>query len=285
MNIFNIWWVNVIFYLIFAVIFTQFFKVATKTSKKDGALIVGLEFLAGIFILLVSPFFEFKFPTDWKAYLFLGLSIIFYAIADRLSTTVRRGIEASSYNILQQISTVFMIIVGLVFFKEPFVWNKILGAILIIFSNIFIFYKKGKFKVDKYIILGIIGQLSFSIAMFLDVNISDNFNLPMYISITLMVPALLIFLFERPKLKEIRSEFTDGNFKALLITAISWGLMIVSQLRAYQFGNITIVSPLCAITVILNVISGYVFLKERDNLLNKIIAGILIIISVILIRL
>lgn len=38
------------------------------------------------------------------------------------------------------------------------------------------------------------------------------------------------------------------------------------------------------LTVILNVIVGYLFLNERDNLLRKIISAILIIISIILIK-
>lgn len=91
-------------------------------------------------------------------------------------------------------------------------------------------------------------------------------------------------IFERIKPIEIRNEFINGNKKAIIITALSWGIMIVSQLRAYQLQNVTIVAPLCALTVILNVMVGYLFLKERDNLLRKIIAASLIIISVILIK-
>ena len=60
--------------------------------------------------------------------------------------------------------------------------------------------------------------------------------------------------------------------------------MIVCQLRAYQLGEATSVAPLCALTVIGNVIVGYVFLKERGNLWKKIIAAMLILISVFLIK-
>lgn len=56
------------------------------------------------------------------------------------------------------------------------------------------------------------------------------------------------------------------------------------NLRTYQLGNVTIVAPLSALTVMLNVIVGYLFLRERDNLLKKIIAAILIIISIVLIK-
>ena len=121
--------------------------------------------------------------------------------------------------------------------------------------------------------------------MFTDVNISDNFNLPFYVALTLIIPSMLIMIAERIKPSEIKDEIVNGNKKAILITGVSWGIMIVAQLRAYQLGNVSVVAPLCALTVITNVIIGYLFLKEKESLLKKLIAAILIIISIILIRL
>lgn len=280
----NNWLLYVLLYLVLATVFTQFYKISTKTLKKAGALTVLLQLTAGVTSLFLCPFFEFKIPTDINVYIMLGLSIIFYAISDRLNTTVRSGIEASTFSMLKQLSTTFMIFAGLLFFKEEFVLTKFIGAMLIICSNVLIFYKKGKFEFNKYILLAILSNLAFTVALFLDVNISDNFNLPIYVAITLIVPALLIMLVERIKLSEVKEELINGNKKAIIVTAVSWAIMIVAQLRAYQLGSVTIVAPLCALTVILNVIVSYVFLKERENLLKKIIAAILIIISVILIK-
>lgn len=285
MNFFNNWVFYIVLYLIFAVAFNQCYKITTKKMSKAGALTVLMEGMAGLFSLLLFPLFEIKFPTDIKVYIFLGIAIIFYAIQDRLGTTVRSGIEASTYSIIKQLSTVFMIFAGLLFFKEPFILNKIIGAFLIVISNILVFYKKGSFKIDKYIGLGIIANLCFTVALFIDVNYSEQFNLPFYVALTLIIPALLIFLLERIKPKDIINEFKNGNKKYILITSLSWGLMLVAQLRAYQLGKVTVVAPLCSLTVIINVIVGYLFLKERDNLLKKILASILVIISVILIRL
>lgn len=284
MNILNNWLLYVLLYLVLATAFTQFYKVATKTLKRTGALTVLLQMLAGLTALILCPFFEFKFPTEASFYIMLGIAIIFYAISDRINTTVRSGIEASTFSMLKQLSTTFMIFAGLIFFKEEFILTKFIGAMLIIFSNVLIFYKKGKFEFNKYILLGILANITYTIALFLDVNISDNFNLPFYVALTLIIPALLIMIFERIKPSEIKNELVNGNKKAIFITAISWGVMIVSQLRAYQLGNVTVVAPLCALTVILNVIVGYLFLNEKDNLLRKLISAILIIISVILIK-
>ncbi len=278
------WLIWVILYLVFYVIFNQGYKVATKSLTKPGSLTILLEIIASITILLLIPFFEFKIPVEPKVYLFLGLSIIFYTISDRLNTTVRSGIEASTFSVINQLSTVFMIVAGVLFFKEPFVLNKFIGAILIVFSNILIFFKKGKGKPNKYVILGILANICFSIALFLDVNNSDNFNLPIYAAITLGAPVILIFIFEKIKFSDIKEEYKNGNKMAIWLTSITWSLSIVTQLRAYQLGEVSLVAPLCALSVILNVIVGYFFLNEKENLTKKIIAAILIILGIILIK-
>lgn len=283
-NKLNNWIIHVMLYLIIAVIFDQTYKIATKKMKKPGALTVLLEILASILVLVLCPFFEVKFPTDIKVYLFLGLSIIFYAITDRLNTTVRKGIEASTFSIIKQLSTVFMTFSGFLFFKEPFVSSKFIGAFLIIFSNIIIFYKKGDGKVNKYVALGIVSNLCYTIALFLDVNYSENFNLPFYVMLTLGIPAILIILIERIKLSDLKNEFTKENRIPILVTSITWSFCIVAQLRAYQLGNVSVVAPLCSLIVIINVIVGYFCLKEKDNLLRKIIAACLIILGIILIK-
>ena len=278
------WIVFVILYLILVVIYNQFYKISTKKLTKPGALTVLLQIIGALAVLLVSPLFEIKFPTDIKVYIFLGLALIFYSISDRLNTTVRAGIEASTFSMIKQLSTVFMIFAGLIFLKEPFVINKFIGAILIIASNILIFYKKGEGKPNKYIILGIIANICYTIALFLDVNISNNFNLPFYITISLGIPAILIAIIEKIKITDIKNEFINGNRKAICVTGITWSLSILVQLRAYQLGEVSVVAALCALSVILNVIFGYFFQNEKENLTKKIIAALFIILGIILIK-
>ena len=237
MAILNNWLLYVLLYLVFATIFTQFFKVTTKTLKNAGALTILLQIVAGIISLLLCPLFEFKFPTDISVYIMLAISIIFYAITDRVNTTVRSGIEASTFSMLKQLSTTFMIFAGLIIFKEDFILTKFIGAMLIIFSNVIIFYKKGKFEFNKYILLGILANISYTVALFLDVNISDNFNLPFYVALTLIIPGILIMIVERIKPSEIKNELINGNKKAILITINIAEIIFLNKL-SLSFKNI-----------------------------------------------
>lgn len=284
MNILNTWWGNVVIYLIAVVTFTQTYKKATQKSKKDGALTVLLEVITCIIMLAFIPFFEMKWPTDIKPYLLIGIAVLFYCLKDRLDTTVRKNLEASTVNILEQILNVFMIIWGILFFKEEIIAKKIIGAGLIILSNVMLFYSKGKLKVNKYVGLGILANLSFSIALSLNIDSSSQFNIALYQSITLIIPALLIFLFSKLKVKDITEEWIKGDKIAIIIAAITWAIRILTQLRAYQLGSMTTVATLCAVSVILNVFASYLFLKEKDNMIKKVIVAGIIVFSIFLVK-
>lgn len=252
--------------------------------KSGGALTILVELIAGIFSLLWIPFFEIKFPTDFKVYLLLGFAIIFYAIQNRLATTARSGMEASSYSIIKQLSNVFVIIMGFLFLKEELTFHKVMGSIFLIGSNVLIFYQKGAWKNNRYLLLGVLANLCMGMALFLDVNTSNSFNLAFYVSITLLFPAILVFITERIKIKEITREWKTNSKHFILLTGISWSFMMITKLRAYQLGEVTKIAPLCSLTAILNVLFAFIFLKNRNNILKKLIASILIILGVFMIK-
>ncbi len=280
----NNWIVFVVLYLIATTIYTQMFKVSTKSMKKEGALIILLQAFAGITAFLFTPFMELNFTSDIHIYITIILVTILYTITDRLNTKVMSGVESSTFNILQQLSTAFMIFAGLIFLKEEFVLLKFLGAIIIIFSNILVFFKKGKFEFNKYVLLGIISNVIYTVALFLNVDTSKAFNMPLYSAITLLVPAIILMIVERIKFSDLKEEFSKENRKNIILTGISWAIMILTQLRAYQLQSLSIVAPLLALTVMMNVIFGYIFLKEREDLSKKIIAAILVVVGIVLIR-
>lgn len=196
-EIINTWQFYVLGYLLFIVVFFQCYKLAVKDAKRDGAATILLQLIAGISILVAFPFFEFKIPTDPKVYALLFGALVFYALNDRLQTTVRKHLPVSTFSILNQLTTVFLIFIGLTIFNEPFVLTKVIGAFVILLANVLLIYKRGMFKVNSYIGLSVLASLFFSIAISIDIGISKQFNLPFYIMLTLVIPAVMILLVEK----------------------------------------------------------------------------------------
>lgn len=267
-----------------SVLFVHFFKIATKTWKNDGAMTILIQIISGISVLLLIPCFKIQFPTDRKLWWCLGIAILFYTINDRLHTTTRKHLDVSTENITRQFTKVLLMIAWIIFFKEDVVIIKLLGGLLIILSNVLLLMKRnGKFVWNKYLFLQLISVVAFTIAFLLDVGISTQFNLPIYISITLLVPALLIFFIEKIPYNKIITEYQQGNRIAIFITGLCWWLSCFFGIRAYQLGIITTIAPLSSLSILINIILAYLFLGEKENIVKKFITVIGIIIGIILI--
>lgn len=280
----NLWWIYVIIYLVLYVIYTQYYKIATKNSNDTSALTALLRFISGITILIAIPLFEFKVATDFNTYIYLAFACVFFAISDRMYTASLKELNVSTYSIMSQLSTIFILILGILFLKEQIIQKKIIGALLILFANFIVLYKKSKFEWNKYYFYNIIANLTFAIGTTLNINISNQFNLPFYIAITFCSSAILIFIFERIKLKEIIKEYKKGDKQAIIIVSILDALTSLFLLKAYQLQSVTVIAPLCSLKTILNVFAAHFLLKEKTPLLTKVIAALIIIVGITLIN-
>lgn len=284
MEIVDNWKFWVIVYLISAVIFAQTFKKANKNMKNAGSLTILLEVFTAMFAILFIPFFTLKFSHDINIYLTLLLVTIIYAMTDRLNIEARYGLDPSVFSMLKQLSTVFLIVLGFIFLKEEILFKKILGSILIIASNVLLAFDKGKIKFNKYFLMSFISNFLFAVAMLINVNISDNFNIAIYTIFTVFTPSIFIFVFGKHNIKELKSEFKLYDKKSFLLSALTWCLMLISSVRAYQLGSVTLIAPLLTLTSILNTMYEYFINKDKNKIVQKIIASIMIILGVIIIK-
>lgn len=273
----------VIIYLIFAVIFAQGFKSVNRDMKNASALTILLEFFTALFALILSPLFAFRFPSSFTVYIIVGIVTIIYAITDRLNIEARYGLDPSTFSMLKQLSTVFLVIFGFVFLKESFILNKIIGIVLILVSNVLLSVNKsGKIQLNKYFIMSFISNFLFAIAMFINVNIAQNFNICIYTVFTVLVPSIIIKIFSKLSIKDLKKEFNLYNKRKFLLVSFSWCVMLISSVKAYEQGNVSVVAPILTLTSILN--SIYEFFKDKNKkmLLYKLFISMLIILGVIL---
>lgn len=275
----------VICYLVFALIFSQGFKKVNRTMKNASALTVLLELFTGLFAIVMSIFFKYTFPSDIKVYITLFVVTIIYAVTDRLNIEARYGLSPSNFSMLKQLSTVFLVIFGLVFLKEQLVFKKILGAIIIVVSNVMLAVNKdGKFEFNKYFIFCLISNFLFAVAMFINVNISSMFNIGIYTLITVFIPSIIIKLFSRLSFKDLEEEFNLYNKPLFILVSFAWCMMLISSVKAYEYGSISVVAPLLTLTALTNTIYEFIVDKDKKRFYYKLVVSILILIGVILIK-
>lgn len=95
---------------------------------------------------------------------------------------------------------------------------------------------------------------------------------------------VFLIIFGRISFKELKEEFSLYDKKLFLLVSASWCIMLISSVKAYEYGDISVVAPLLALTTILNAIYEYIIDKDRKDLMYKLFISILIIIGVILIK-
>lgn len=186
---------------------------------------------------------------------------------------------------LKQLSSVFLVILSFVILKEKVVITKVVGASLILIANVGLAVDKdGKFKINKYFLMSLVSNILFAFGMLINVNISGEFNLGIYTIITVLFPSILITLFGKHSIKELKEEFNLYDKKRFLLSAFSWCVMLISSVRAYQLGSVFVVAPLLTLTAIINTIYEFIFNKDKSEFIKKLIIGIIIIIGVLLIK-
>ena len=274
----------VIIYLVFSLIYAQTFKKANRNMKDANALTVLLELFTAFFAIFFIPFFKFSFPHNLHIYLIIFIVTIIYALTDRLNIEARYGLNTSTFSMLKQLSSVFLVIFGFMFLKEKFIIKKVIGSLVIIFANILLGLSNGKISFNKYFIMCFISNFLFAIAMLINVNISSNFNIAFYTILTVFIPSLYIFIFSKLNFKKLAKEFALYDKKRFLIAALSWCIMLISSVKAYEFGSVSVVAPLLTLSMITNTIYEYIFDKNKKDLLFKLFISLLIIVGVILIK-
>jgi drug/metabolite transporter (DMT)-like permease len=282
MIVLNSWQFNVIAAVGTMVLYVQYYKLAVKDTQKESIATIILEFIGGISALLLVPFFIFKFSLDFKVVLLFILANIFYTLSDRIKTVSRKNLEVSIFSIIDQLSKVFLIVYGIILFHNPIIITKLLGGALIIFGNVALFYHRKRFIINKYVLLSVLASFLIATALIIDIDISKRFNLPFYVMLTLIIPAIFNYALERCPVKEIINEFNTNRKKYYIICGLVSGPMIFFTIRALQLGQVAFIAPLLATAVLLNVLIASIIHQEKTNLIKKIAVAIIIIIGIYL---
>lgn len=268
-------------YLLFSMLFNQYYRQATKKMDKASSLTVLISLVGFTLAIFLFPF-KGSFPTSKLVYLCFFISLVFTCLQNRLSTQARSMMEASTYCVLKQITPVFMIIVGFVFLKEELNLTKIIGVVLIISSNILLFYPF-KTTTKKAILYGVLANIFRFLALLFDINLSNIFPLTWYLAMIFVFPLIINVIIEKICLNQLKKEWQVGDKKAILITGVSWYLMLFCQLKAYQSGSLIITSIFCSLTVLTTMIGGYLFFGERKDIRKKLLVTLLITLGLILV--
>jgi len=259
-------------------------KIAVNSNNARAmAVIFNLSaFIIALIIFFIGGSYKnISFPKHLEPYIFLLVASFCYGMYERGRFMVAKLLDASVFSTILNTSVLVAFIGSFFLYNEALTLRKIVGGILIIFALFLIsFGKKIKGQSKKGIGLGILISVIIGIAWMLDKKGTQFFNADTYNILVWLIPIFFI-VFPYIKLREIKEEFKLGSWKIILLAGINVAGYYL-QLKALEIADATKVIPIVQTSTLLTVFLGILILKEKKNILRKIIAGLITIMGVYL---
>lgn len=233
------------------------------------------EILAGL-ILLPLALFQFSFPQSSETFIFLALGILFIFLTDLFTFLCLRNIEATLYQMIGQLRHIVVLLGAFLFLSETLTFTKVISILLIIIGVYIALSVKSKIKITKGVLYAFISTVCISIAFLFIKQTTPDVAPSVSASMSLFVSGIIMYLLLLIKGGKNRALSLKGSYKSLIIAGIIFAIFELTQFSALSIGQASLVTPVSQSSMIFTLIGGYMFLKERDYLKQKIIGGVLI---------
>lgn len=200
--------------------------------------------------------------------------------------TSMRELPVSEQMLLSRFSIITYTIGGFLLLGETVSWLKFVGLMLVLSGIIFSSIRKGKFVFNKWVIIQLLASICFGLTVIIDKVSSVHFSPGMWVFINISTSTLAIFVLALrngalKNIKEVTKEYYAYTLGAGAVMASAYYFNIAS----YGLGGLVIlVGALSQIKILVAVIGGYIFFKERSDLFVKFVGVITVLIGLILLK-
>jgi uncharacterized membrane protein len=210
------------------------------------------------------------------------LMIVLYGIFHCVEFYAKKYVEISTLTIITRIYPVITFVASTIFLAEQLTWTKIIAVGLIMLGNGIVLYKS-KLKLGRGIHYAFILAVSLGLAWTVDKVTSAYYPLPIYAFLGYTASNFFVIYFPTLPLSDMKRELKRTTWKIVLL-ALCNILAFYSVLKAFSLGEASRVSLVASSYSILTVLLGIILLKERTNIVRKILAGIVVFAGVVLLR-
>lgn len=258
-------------------------RVMMKNDENDPVLfMIVFQFTLSAIVFIFALTRGFVFPPlieMWPQFL---LSAVLYAIGSLSNFYASKHIEAGEMTILTSVGAVITIILGVTLLGNPFGWGKAVGTLLII-SSVFILYGNERMKMNSGVWYALAVAACYGAAVVNDVSIINRYDPVAYVSVMSFLPGVIIISVFPKRLKYVKKFLQPKASQHMFLYSLFYALGAITFYIALSSGaTVSQLSPISRASIIVTVILGAIFLRERKDLGRKIVSAILVSIGVIL---
>lgn len=261
------------------------FRILMRERDSDPrAQTIVFQGIAGVFAFLITLVRGFNFPIFPLLLPNFIIMIFLLTLAPIFTFRALQLTGASEVAIYLSSQWLWIVLAAFVFLGEKVTFLKILGTIFILLGVALISWKKHKIEIKKGEFFALLAGLLYGLSYingFYILQSLDAFSFAVYAT---LLPALTLTIIQPRVLKKLKFYASPGNAANVFTTAFLDTIATISLYLAYQAGrNASQIAPLSATPVMFTVILAAIFLNERDNLVNKIIGSIIVVLGAVLI--
>lgn len=262
-------------------------RVLVVKSDHPLAFAVWVNLFASLFALPVLIIEGGNFIGITAVVLFATfISTAFSGIFEGLQIFVRKNLEASRSTVLSQLAPLITSIGAVVILGEHLTPVKSFGTVLIVGGNFVAAYRHGGALKRRTVFFALGAAMALGGVYIADKFASAHYPIGFYMILSYFLPALYLLLFVMPREKthQLTSTFRQMTWK-LPVLAFTGILGYYLLLKTFRLAEASSVIPIVYSSTILTTIGGIVLLKERNNIIQKLIGAAIVFIGVIILKL
>lgn len=261
-------------------------RVIAVESDHPRELSVVFNLISGMIALVIffvsSGYVNFNLPKDPQAYIYLFVILLFYGLYERFRFKTSKYLEVSTQGTLNNIFIVVAFVIALFIYSEVITADKIFGFIFVLVGILLVTVNKSKKINSMGLFYGVLANVSVGIAWSLDKKGISYFNPDLYNLLVWVAPIIVISFFPLIKLSVVKKIIRKDFKQISLISFLNVGAYLFNLKALVVGGEVTKVISIVQTSTIITIILGIIFLKEREHIVKKIVAGLIAIIGVFL---
>jgi drug/metabolite transporter (DMT)-like permease len=195
-------------------------------------------------------------------------------------------LPASEQALLSRASILTSTLGGILLLSETVTETKLLGIVLVIIGIIISSIRKGKFVYNKWVFVQLITSIGFGLSVLLDKVVSPHFSSGIYLFFSVFITSLgLLFLAKWKNVLKNIFNFEKTYYMLTIFTSFLFIAAYYVVISVYGMGgDVVIVTALTQIKLPLIVLGGYYIYNEKNDLPQKILGVITVLVGIILLK-
>lgn len=244
---------------------------------------------AGLLSFLIIPFVGgISFAGIEEYWLSAVLMVVSQALANVIYFVGIKKLDSGTTQIAFSSILIWGAILAVFFLDSVFSVQQLIGIVLMLLAILMVQYSRGKLEINPGVLYIIGSAMLFAVFQVASADLSKVISTGAYLLMAYLGPSLILGVVYFSTIKKdfslLRSQLKNTSINTLFASGTSLLYFTFSYLAFREAPDRGIVVVLLTAQVVLAVIFGIIFLKEKDNKTRKLLAGLLAFAAGILIK-